>query len=87
MSALARTAAFGIGMCLLGAAMSYLYYNTGAKAQRGAAAVVAGGRYNGPPCLDKKQGTGKQGRRAGKETASRSIISGGLHGCSRISQV
>ncbi len=59
MTVFARTAAFGIGMCLLGGAMSYLYFNNGATVQREAAPVVTGGRYNGPPCLDKKQGTGQ----------------------------
>ncbi len=59
MTVFARTAAFGIGMCLLGAALSYLYYSDGAGDDPQASPVVAGGRYNGPPCLDKKQGTGQ----------------------------
>jgi len=60
MTVFARTAAFGIGMCLLGAALGYLYYDrSGASEDPETSPVVAGGRYNGPPCLDKKQGTGQ----------------------------
>ncbi|MEE4143572.1 MAG: PQQ-dependent sugar dehydrogenase [Halieaceae bacterium] len=59
MTVFARTAVIGLGMCLLGAGMSYLYYTSGAGDHGEASPLATGGRYNGPPCLEKKQGTGQ----------------------------
>ena len=59
MNEISRTALFGIGMCLLGVAIAYLYYSPAVQEQSEAGPAVASGRYNGPPCLDTKQGTGQ----------------------------
>lgn len=54
MSGFARKTAFGIIMCLLGAALGYLFSSAGSDDHDLEIPVVTNDRYNGPPCRDKK---------------------------------